>query len=143
MHLFRGEPMRLKSVRLEPPTLEGEMEKTVRNSIHDYAPPSHPNRIGATAQVMCDGIDKLFAGASDENQKIVDQCEAALNEMKRFKTLVDQGMREAADGMKKHICHVTSLLEDATAKMQQNPFNGDAIASLPAQLHEESSTPQA
>lgn len=110
-------------------TLESEMAEVIQNlkpvQVHEYAPPQHTDRISASAQIMCDGIDKLFAGASADNQKVVDQCETALDEMKRFKTLVDQGMREAADGLKKHLCHVMSLLEDGTTKMQQNPFNGD------------------
>ena len=111
------------------PSLEQGMADTIADlklaPVRDYAPPDHHDRISASAQIMCDGIDKLFAGASEDNQKIVDAAEAALNDMKRFKTMVDDGMREAADGLKKHLCHVMALLEDGTAKMQHNPFNGD------------------
>lgn len=119
-----------KPSHLEPvvqPTLEDDVKQALRSAeaTRSYAPPKHPDRISASAQIMCEGIDKLFAGASEDNQKIVDEAEAALNDMKNFKAQVDDGMRRSADGLKKHLCHVMALLEDGTSKMKQNPFNGD------------------
>lgn len=112
------------------------MAEAARSNIREYAPPSHPDRVSASAKIMCDGIDRLFAGASEDNQKIVDQAQAALEDMKRFKALVDNGMREAADGLKKHLCHVMALLEDGSAKMKQNPFNGDMLDKSPPETGE-------
>jgi methyl-accepting chemotaxis protein len=118
----------------EPPTLEDEMAEFVAKmersvdrpaeAIRHYAPPQHADRVSATSQAICDGIDKVFAHTVDGTQERIDELARKVEELDRYHQKVKETMRVAADGLKERVQEVMSNLEDITLKMQESPFNG-------------------
>jgi len=122
--LTRRNPPRVEPT---PPSLEEELTQKVREefpneTVREYAPPLHPDRISDTTRIMKDAISKVIEDAITGVDTRVSEIEAKAADTRKAATLFAELVRNAADQLNKQIEVIMAQVDDVNVKMRESPF---------------------